>query len=82
MTPLAVVEDFDIFLDRWFRIGPRGVPLMMNHFILQAAPETLHGRVVVAVPLARHGGLHAELRDQLAVIVGAVLAGTCQRGKV
>ena len=75
MAPLAVVEDFDVLLNGRFRVGPCGVPLMMNHFVLQAAPEALHRRVVVAVPLARHGCPHAELRDQLSIVVGAVLGG-------
>src|SRR5471030_427253 len=32
MARLAVVENFDVLLDRRFRVGPCGVPLMMNHF--------------------------------------------------
>src|SRR6266571_6865945 len=70
VAPLAVVEDFDVLVDRCFRIGPCCIPLMMNHFVLQAAPEALHRRVVVAVPLARHRCPHAELRDQLSIVVG------------
>ena len=58
MTPLAVVEDLDVLPDRCFRVGPRGVLLMMNHFVFQAAPEALHRRVVIAVSLARHRRLH------------------------
>ena len=76
MAPLAIVEDFDVLLDGRFRVGPCGVPLMMNHFVLQTAPEALHRRVVVAVPLARHGCPHAELRDQLSIVVGAVLVAS------
>src|SRR5471030_333965 len=75
MAPLAVVENFDVLLDRRCRVGPCGVPLMMNHFVLQAAPEAFHRRVVVAVPLARHGCTHAELSDQFSIVVGAVLGG-------
>ena len=76
MTPLAVVEDFDVFLDGRFRVCPRGVPLVMDHFVLQATPEALHRRVVVAVPLARHGCPHAELRDQFPIVVSAILAAS------
>lgn len=75
MAPLAVVEDLDVLLDCRFGVGPCGVPLMMNHLVFQAAPEALHRRVVVAVPLARHRCLHAELRDQFAIVVGAILGG-------
>jgi hypothetical protein len=63
-------------LDWRWRVGSCGVPLMMNHFVLQAAPEALHGCVVVAVPLARHRCLHAELGDQFAIVVGTILAAT------
>jgi len=45
----------------------------MNHFVLHAAPEALHRRIVVTVSLARHGSLHAELRNQFAVIICTVL---------
>lgn len=76
MAPLAVVEDLDVLLDCRFGVGPCGVPLMINHLVFQAAPEALHRRVVVAVPLARHRCLHAELRDQFAIVVGAILAAT------
>jgi hypothetical protein len=45
----------------------------MNHLIFQPTPEALHGRVVVAVPFARHGSFHAVLRYQFPVIVSALL---------
>ena len=76
MSPLAVIENLDVLLDRCFRVSPCGVALMMNHVVLQATPEALHGRVVVAVPFARHGSLHAELRYQFPVVVSAVLRPT------
>jgi hypothetical protein len=76
MSLLAVIENFDVLLDRCFRVSPCGVALMMNHVVLQATPEALHGRVVVAVPFARHGSLHAELRYQFPVVVSAVLRPT------
>src|SRR5476649_1603239 len=72
MAPLAVVEDFDVLLDGRFRVGPCGVPLMMNHFVLQAAPEALHRRVVVAVLLICHSsyrGVVELMRDLLGVSI-------------
>lgn len=55
-------------------LGACSVPPMMSHLVLQASPEALHGGIIVAVPLARHGCPHAELRAELAAAVGAVLA--------
>lgn len=74
MAALAVIEDFDVFRDCQFRVSPRRILLMVDQFILQATPEAFHGRVIVAVTLARHGCLHAELREQLAVVVSTILA--------
>ncbi len=55
MAPLAVVKAFDIFLYYSFRVGTGAITLMVHQFVFQAGPEALHGRVVVAVPPARHG---------------------------
>src|SRR5471030_198489 len=76
VAPLAVVEAFDVFLYCCFRVSPGRVALMVHQLVFQAAPEALHGRVVVAVPPARHGWLHAELLHQFLIVVSAVLAAT------
>lgn len=73
MAPLAVVENFDVFLNRRFDVSTRGIASMMNYLILEATLEALHRRVVIAVPLARHGSLYAELLHQLPVVVGTIL---------
>src|SRR6266568_7498544 len=41
---------------------------------LPHSPEAFHRRIVVAVAFARHGRLHFKLIEQLAVIMGAILA--------
>ena len=74
MASLAVVKAFDIFLYCGFRVGPGGVTLMVDQFVFQAAPEAFHGRVVIAISPARHRRLHAELRHQFLIVMGAVLA--------
>src|SRR5471030_118486 len=74
VAPLAVVKAFDVFLYCCFRVSPGRVALMVHQLVFQAAPEALHGRVVVAVPPARHGWLHAELLHQFLIVVSAVLA--------
>jgi hypothetical protein len=73
MSSLAVIENLDVLLDRCFRVSPCDVALMVNRLILQTTSKALHRRVVVAVPFARHGSLHAELRYQFPVVVSAVL---------
>ena len=47
---------------------------MKNMLRLQRTPETFHGRVVVAVALATHGGTHPELLQQFPELKGTVLA--------
>lgn len=47
--------------------------MAMRQFALQAAPETFHRRIAIAVALTGHGSLHAELVKQLAVIMRAIL---------
>lgn len=72
MAPVAVIKAFDVFLYRGRRVGAGRVALMMNQLIFQAAPEALHGGVVVTVPPARHGRLHAELLHQFLIVVSAI----------
>ena len=51
MTPLAVVEDFDVLLDRQLCVSSGGITVVVDQLILQTFPETLHRGVVVAVSL-------------------------------
>jgi hypothetical protein len=39
-VPLAVVENFDVLLERRFGVSTGGIPLMMNHLVLPA-PQKL-----------------------------------------
>jgi hypothetical protein len=48
MTPLAVVKDLDIFLDRRLGMSARLILLMMCQLIFHAAPEALYGRLPFA----------------------------------
>jgi hypothetical protein len=80
MTPLAVVKDLGIFLDRRLRMSARFVILMMCQFVFHAAPKTFHRCIIVTISLPRHGSLHAELFDQFAIIVGAVFTSNAFTG--
>jgi hypothetical protein len=74
VTPLAVIKDFDVFLDRRLCVGPGCISLVVDQLVLQTSPKALHRGIVIAVSLSRHGRQHAKLFDQLAIIIGAVLA--------
>jgi hypothetical protein len=50
------------------------LPVVMYQLVLKTAPEAFHRGVVIAIPLARHGGLHAELFNQLSIVMSTVLA--------
>ena len=56
------------------RVGTGGIRLLAHQFVFQAAPEAFHGRVVIAVPTARHGWLYAGLLHQFSIGMGAALA--------
>lgn len=61
MTPLALVKDFDVFLDGRFRVFPRGVHLMMDHFVLQATRVLDFGRLELVAHLVIGEVGHEEL---------------------
>ena len=61
-------------ISRIHSLLPGFVLPMKNVFGLQRAPETFHGRVVVAVALAAHRGAYPEAVQQTPERTGAVLA--------
>ena len=63
VEPLPVVKDFNPFKDRSSGFGPRSKLAAMHEFLLQAAPEAFHRRVIIAVALSAHAGNHAPLRQ-------------------
>lgn len=73
MSPLPVIENLDVLLNRGPRLSARDMPPMMDKFILKRAPETFHGRVVIAVPTARQQCAHAKLRYQSVVGMSTIL---------
>ena len=74
MTPLAVIEDLDVLPDRGFSFFSGGISTVIDELTLEASPEALHWRIVVAVAPAGHGCCHSELLEKLLVIMGTVLA--------
>jgi hypothetical protein len=43
VTPLAVIEAFDVFLYCSFRVGPRRLALMVHQLVFQAAQKPSMG---------------------------------------
>ena len=73
MPSLAVVEDVNVLGDLALSLVTGFIAAMMHQFILERAPETLHRRVVIAVPPARHRGAQAELLQPGLVGMRAIL---------
>ena len=71
-----VVEDFNVFGDLLSGLFSGGKAAMVNEFGFEAAPATFHGGVVPAIAFSAHGGLHAELLQELLVGSCAVLAAS------
>ena len=63
----------DILLYRCLHARFCGVAMMMNHLVIQATSEALHGRILITLPLKWHGSLHAEVPYQFPVILSVVL---------
>ena len=76
MQSEAVVEDFDVIKHGGARFGERGEAMMVNEFVLEAAPKRLDEGVIVAVALASHGSEQPVLGQGLAVRRTNGAAGT------
>jgi len=78
MQPLPIVEDLDELKHVRLDFLSRVILPLMHQLILERTEETLHGRIVVAVPLAAHAGYLPGLR-QLPLVrhtgVGGALIG-------
>lgn len=50
-----MVKNLDVFPDGGLGLRAACKGAMVHHFVLEASPEALDGRVVVAISLAGHG---------------------------
>ena len=75
MPAFPVVEDFDVFEQRRFGFSPGAELCSMNKLGLERAEERLHGRIIIAVALAAHGGFDAVAVEDLAIRSAGVLGG-------
>jgi hypothetical protein len=74
VAPLVVAKAFDVLLNSGACIGPGLGTADDAPVRFSGSPEAFHGGVVIAVPFARHGRLHAELLNQLLIIMSTILA--------
>ena len=76
MTPLAVIEHFDIFKHCGLSLLVGVIVLQINQFGLSGVKEALCHRVVPTIALTAHTGLYRLLGQELPIAVGPLLAAT------
>ena len=75
MSPLAVVEQFDVFEQLVAGLSSGTPPAPMDQFNFERGEETFRHRVVPAVAFTAHTALDAVNREQLLILVAGVLPG-------
>jgi len=74
MSPLAVVEEFDVLEQLAARLSS-GTPLaLIDQFDFECGEKTFRHRFVPTVALTAHAALDAVDRQQLLIIVAGILA--------
>ena len=76
MSPLPVVEQLDVLRDLAASLRTGLVAPVMYQLILQRPPDTLHRRVVIAIPLPTHGRGQAELPQLLLIVLRTIVGPT------
>lgn len=74
LPPLAIVKHVDVLGDIAPGLLACCIAPVVDEFVLECSPETLDGRVIIAIPTPTHRCQHAELGHQRAVFMRAVLA--------
>src|SRR6516165_9095081 len=74
MSPLAVVEQFDIFEQLVAGLSSGTPPALTDQFNFERGKKTFRHRVVPAVAFTAHATLDAVNRQQLLILVAGVLA--------
>jgi len=80
LPALPVIENLDIFGDIQYNFQSGFIPRLMDKLLLEHPPETLHQRVIVAIPLPAHRyrqialfqGISEIMRTGLAVSIRTV----------
>src|SRR5690242_9075396 len=73
MSPLAVVEQFDIFEHLVAGASSSTPPALIDQFDLERGEKAFRHRVVPAIAFTAHAALYAVYRQQLLIIVAGVL---------
>ncbi len=74
MSPLAVVEQFDVFEQLVAGLSSVTPPALMDQFNFESGEKTFRHRVVPAIAFTAHAALDAMYRQQLLILVAGVLA--------
>ena len=75
MSPLAVVEQFDVFEQLVAGLSSGTPPALTDQFNFERGEETFRHRVVPAVAFTAHAALDAVDRELLLIFVAGVLTG-------
>src|SRR5215469_5687355 len=74
MSPLAVVEEFDIFEHLVAGVSSSTPPGLINQFDFERGEKTFRHRVIPAITFTAHAALYAVYRQQLLILAAGVLA--------
>src|SRR5215469_18824860 len=74
MSPLAAVEQFDIFEHLVAGVSSSTPPALIDQFDFERGEKTFRHRVVPAIAFTAHAALYAVYRQQLLICVAGVLA--------
>ena len=75
MSPLAVVEEFDIFEELGAGLSSGTPATLIDQFDFESGEKTFCHRVVPAIAFTAHAALDAVCRQQLLILMAGVLCG-------
>ena len=76
MSPLAIIEDLDVFEERGSGLTLGGEPGSVHELGFKRTEEALHRGIVEAITLTAHGDLDVVEPEQLAIVATGVLGAT------
>src|ERR1700731_3681170 len=76
MSPLAVVEQFDVLEQLAACLSSGTPPALIDQFDFERGEKAFGHRVVPAVAFTAHAALDAVYRQQLLIVAAGVLAAT------
>src|SRR4030065_2203174 len=74
LRALPIIEDLNILGNISYCFLSSPIPAMMYKFLLERSPETLHWRIIKAVPLPAHRYFPSSPMHEVSVLVRTILA--------